>query len=279
MNQPDAVPGTPDEPVFTLYPGSRPLLVSVPHVGTQIPPDIADALQPRAMQAEDTDWHLERLYGFVREMGASLLVPRYSRYVVDLNRPPENTPMYPGSNNTELCPTHFFSGDPLYRPGQEPDEAEIQRRVATYWRPYHDALRGELERLRAEHGHAVLFEGHSIQAELPWLFEGRLPDLNLGTVEGRSCDPGLRDALGAVLKAQPRFSQVVDGRFKGGYNTRHYGRPAEGWHAVQMEMGWHCYMATEPPWFYDEALALHAQALLRSLTQVMLDWRPAGHAR
>lgn len=265
---------TSEQQTFTLHPGRLPLLVSVPHVGTEIPPALAARMQPRAQQTEDTDWHLARLYDFVREMGAGLIVPRYSRFVVDLNRPPENTPMYPGSNNTELCPTHFFSGDPLYLPGQEPDDAEIRRRVATYWRPYHDALEAELQRLRAEHGHAILFEGHSIQTELPWLFDGRLPDLNLGTVDGAACTPTLRAALARALAAQNRFSHVVDGRFKGGYNTRHYGRPAERWQAVQMEMCWHCYMQTEPPWHYDEARALHAQVVLRTLVQAMLDWRP-----
>lgn len=261
-------------PVYTLHAGRLPLLVSLPHVGTMIPDDIARRLQPRALQTEDTDWHLDRLYDFVRELGASLIVPRHSRYVVDLNRPPENTPMYPGANNTELCPTNFFSGDPLYREGQAPGAAEVQQRVATYWRPYHDALRAELERLRAAHGHAILFDGHSIAAELPWLFEGRLPDLNLGTASGDACTPALRSTLQAALAAQERFSHVVDGRFKGGYITRHYGRPAEGVQAVQMEMCWHCYMDPAPPWRYDAARAADAQAVLRRLVQAMLDWTP-----
>src|SRR5262249_30469762 len=154
----------------------------------------------------------------------------------DLNRPPEDAPMYPGANNTELCPTRFFTGDPLYRHGHAPDAAEIARRRDTYWRPYHDTLQAELARVRQAHGHVVLFDGHSIKSSLPWLFEGRLPDLNLGTAEGRSCDPTLRDALAAVLGAQDRYTQVVDGRFKGGHITRHYGRPAEHVHAVQLEM-------------------------------------------
>jgi len=261
-------------PVFQLHRGRAPLLVSVPHVGTEIPADIAAALVPRALQTEDADWHLERLYDFAVAMGASMIVPRFARFVVDLNRPPENTPMYPGANNTELCPTRFFTGEALYRDGREPDAAEIEHRVATYWRPYHDALQGELERLRAEHGHAVLFDGHSIQAELPWLFEGRLPDLNLGTDEGRSCAPALRAAFAEVLQGQQRFTHVIDGRFKGGYITRHYGRPAEGWHAVQMEMCWHCYMQPAPAYSYDEGCAAQVQPVLRGLVQAMLDWLP-----
>ncbi|MFN7725325.1 MAG: N-formylglutamate deformylase [Rubrivivax sp.] len=272
MNHPATTTAATAAPVYTLHRGTRPLLVSVPHVGTAIPADIAARLQPRALDCEDADWHLQRLYAFVKDLGASLLVPHFSRYVVDLNRPPENTPMYPGVNNTELCPTRFFSGEPLYLAGAAPDEAEVQQRVATYWRPYHDALAGELARLRTEHGHAVLFDGHSIQAELPWLFEGRLPDLTLGTASGAACSPVLRDQLAAVLAGQSRYSQVVDGRFKGGHITRHYGRPAEGWHAVQMEMGWHCYMA--PPHHYDEARAAEAQTVLRALVQAMLAFQP-----
>ncbi|MEO7243914.1 MAG: N-formylglutamate amidohydrolase, partial [Rubrivivax sp.] len=198
--------------VFTLHRGTRPLLVSVPHVGTEIPPALAERLLPRAAHVEDTDWHLEPLYGFVREMGGSLLVPRYSRYVIDLNRPPENTPMYPGQNNTELVPTRFFTGEPLYRAGQAPTDAEVATRVQRYWRPYHNALAGELERLRAAHGRAVLLDGHSIASELPWLFDGKLPDLNLGTADGAACAPALREALCATLQAQGRFSHVVDGR-------------------------------------------------------------------
>ena len=262
------------DPVFTLHRGTRPLLVSVPHAGTAIPSELHADLAPRALDVEDTDWFLDRLYAFAVDMGASLIVPRHSRYVVDLNRPPENTPMYPGVNNTELVPTRFFTGEPLYRAGREPCEDEVRRRVATYWRPYHDALAGELTRLRAAHGHAVLFDGHSIQSRLPWLFEGELPALNLGTVAGTSCAPALRERLAAVLAAQQRFSHVVDGRFKGGYITRHYGRPQEGWHAVQMEMCWHCYMAEALPARWDDAEAGSAQALLRQLAQAMLDWTP-----
>lgn len=261
-----------NDATYTLHRGTRPLLVSVPHAGTAIGPDVAPALVPRALAVEDADWHLDRLYDFAVDLGASLIVPRHARYVVDLNRPPENTPMYPGRNNTELVPTRFFTGEPLYREGMAPDEAEIQRRVQHYWRPYHAALHAELQRLKATHGHAVLFDGHSIQAELPWLFDGRLPDLNLGTVEGTSCAPGLRAALVQALAAQHRFTHVTDGRFKGGHITRFYGRPADGVHAVQMEMCWHCYMDEDRRW--DAARATPARTLLQALAEAMLSWRP-----
>lgn len=179
-----------DDTPYILHRGQRPLLVSVPHAGREIPPTLVDRFLPRALNVEDTDWHLDQLYDFVRELGASLLVPRYSRYVVDLNRPPDNQPMYPGVNNTELCPTRFFTGDPLYREGQAPTPEEVQLRVGRYWRPYHDALAAELQRLRAEHGHVVLFDAHSIKSELPWLFEGTLPALNLSPPTAPPATPG-----------------------------------------------------------------------------------------
>ncbi|MFN0182374.1 MAG: N-formylglutamate deformylase [Aquabacterium sp.] len=264
----------PTHPVCTLFKGSQPLLLSLPHVGTALPDWLKPRLTERALGTEDADWHLERLYDFVKASGASVLVPHYARYVVDLNRPPENTPMYPGVNNTELCPTRHFTGDPLYRDGQTPDAAEVQQRVQHYWRPYHDTLQAELARIRAAHGHAVLFDGHSILGELPWLFEGRLWDLNLGTVNGSSCAPALREALGRVLAAQDRYSHVTDGRFKGGHITRHYGCPGDGVHAVQLEMSFGCYMDEATPWGYRPERAAQVQPVLLALVQAMLDFRP-----
>ena len=261
-------------PVFTLHRGTTPLLVSMPHVGTHLPPELRERLAERACAVEDTDWHLEPLYGFARSFGASLIVPTHSRYVIDLNRPPEDAPMYPGVNNTELCPTRFFTGDPLYRDGASPAVDEIERRLERYWRPYHGALEAELARLQSLHGHAVLFDAHSIKSELPWLFEGRLADLNLGTASGASCDPTLRAALVRVLESQSTFSVAIDGRFKGGHITRHHGRPAEGRHAVQLEMAWRCYMAEEAPYALDPTRVAAIEPTLRALVQTMIDWRP-----
>ena len=263
-----------NETVFTLHRGTRPLLISLPHVGTAIPADQRHRYTDRALQVEDTDWFLDRLFAFATELGASLIVPRHSRYLVDLNRPPENTPMYAGQNNTELCPTRHFTGEALYREGQAPDEVEVRRRVATYWQPYHDALSAELVRLHAGHGHAVLFDGHSIKSELPWLFDGTLPHMNLGTVDGTSCAPALRDALASEFAAQQAYSHVVDGRFKGGYITRQYGRPRHGVHAVQLEMCWRAYMDETPPYRWHEARAAEVTPLLRRLVQAMLAWQP-----
>ncbi len=261
-------------PIFDFSPGTTPLLVSLPHVGTHIPPELAPHFVPRALEVEDTDWHLDQLYAFVRSLGAGLIVPRHSRFVIDLNRPPGNTPMYAGANNTELCPTRFFSGDPLYLAGHEPDADAIDRRRGTYWQPYHDALHAEMNRLQSLHGHAVLFDGHSIRSRLPWLFEGRLPDLNLGTASGASCAPGLRNALQQVLQAQDAFSHVVDGRFKGGFITRSIGQPHAGKHAVQLEMCWSTYMTEHAPYVVDPQRAHVLAPVLQALVQTMITWRP-----
>ena len=263
--------------VFRLQQGRVPLLISLPHVGTEIPPELHGRLLPRALASEDTDWHLERLYAPLAErLGAGLLVPRYSRYVIDLNRPPDDQPLYPGATGgTGLVPTRFFSNEPLYRDGAEPDAAEVAARREAYWQPYHDALGAELRRLCAEHGHALLFEGHSIRSVLPWLFDGELTALNLGTADGASCAPVLTQRLAALLAGQTRFSQVVNGRFKGGYITRHYGRPGAGVHAVQLEMCQRCYMdeAADPAGAYDEARAAEVAPLIEHLLQEMLACR------
>ncbi|MBI5719420.1 MAG: N-formylglutamate deformylase [Burkholderiales bacterium] len=260
--------------IFTLQRGTAPLLISMPHVGTHIPEALRPRYTPRALEVEDTDWFLDRLYGFARDLGAGLLVPRLSRYVVDLNRPSDNRPMYAGRNNTELCPTRHFTGEPIYREGGAPGEAEIRERVAQYWQPYHDALRAETARLVAAHGHAVIFDAHSIKSELPWLFEGRLPQMNLGTAEGASCAATLRQALAGVFAAQQAYDHVVDGRFKGGHITREYGRPAEGVHAVQLEMCWRAYMEESAPHRWHEGRAAAVTPLLRQLVQGMIHWRP-----
>jgi N-formylglutamate deformylase len=264
------------EALFQLRRGSTPLLISLPHVGTQIPAGMQADFVAGALRVDDTDWHLESLYDFAAELGASALAARHSRYVIDLNRSPFDAPMYAGQNNTGLCPTRSFGGEALYRSGREPDAREIERRREVYWRPYHEALAAELQRLRAAHGHALLLDGHSIRSHLPWLFEGKLPDLNLGTAGGQSCAPGLRAALGEVLAGAaqypPHFTHAVDGRFRGGYITRHYGQPALGVHAVQLEMCWSCYMREEPPYAIDEARALFVRPVLRELAATMLAW-------
>jgi N-formylglutamate deformylase len=255
--------------IYTLHQGSAPLLVSLPHDGTAVPEDIAARLTDSARRVPDTDWHVSRLYAFARELGASILVPRHSRYVVDLNRPPDDTSLYPGQNTTGLCPVVQFSGEPVYRDGAQPDAAEIAARVDSYWRPYHDTLDAELQRIRGEHGRAVLWEGHSIRGTLPFLFDGALPVLNLGTAAGASCTAALQQRLAAVLAAQDEYSHVVNGRFKGGYITRHYGVPETGVEAVQLEIAQHAYM-DEDSFEYLPQKAERLQRLIRALLEAAL---------
>lgn len=256
--------------ICTLHRGTAPLLISLPHNGTALPEDIAARMTPQACRVPDTDWHVAQLYAFARELGASVLVPAYSRYVVDLNRPSDDTSLYPGQNTTGLCPVVQFSGEPVYRPGEEPQPDEIAARVQRYWVPYHAALTDELARLRDAHGRVVLWEGHSIRSVVPFLFDGRLPDFNLGTAAGASCSPALQARLVDALAAQRGYTHVVNGRFKGGYITRHYGRPNEGIEAVQLELAQLNYM-DEDSFEYLPERAAPTQAVLRELLSRCLD--------
>lgn len=251
---------------YTLHRGTAPLLVSLPHNGTALPDDIAARLTPEARRVPDTDWHVAELYAFARELGASILVPAFSRYVVDLNRPDDDVSLYPGQNTTGLCPIVRFSGDPLYLPGQQPTAEEIAARVDTYWRPYHQALHQELARLRDAHGRVVLWEGHSIRSVVPFLFDGRLPDFNLGTAAGTSCSPALQQALEAELASQQAYSFVVNGRFRGGYITRHYADVANGIQTVQLELAQLTYM-DEDTFAYLPERAARTQQLIRRLLE------------
>ncbi|MBW8823242.1 MAG: N-formylglutamate deformylase [Xanthomonadales bacterium] len=258
-----------ETPIFSLHQGTAPLLVSLPHDGSEIPDDIAQRLVPDARKAPDTDWWVSRLYAFAKVLGASVLVPRFSRYVVDLNRPPDDTSLYPGQNTTGLCPIVQFSGVPVYAEGSLPDAGEIANRVDVYWRPYHQALQGELKRIRDLHGRAVVWEGHSIRGELPFLFDGRLPDFNLGTVGGASCRPELQQRLETVLQAQDGYTHVVNGRFKGGYITRHYADPANDIDAVQLELAQRTYM-DEQRVEWDDLKAQRLQRVLQALLETAL---------
>ncbi|WP_309090477.1 N-formylglutamate deformylase [Phenylobacterium sp.] len=221
--------------------GEAPLLVSFPHTGTDIPADIEARLTSPWLARKDADWWIHRLYDFAAELGATLVRTRISRTVIDVNRDPSGASLYPGQATTELCPTTTFDGEPLYLEGQAPDEAEIAQRRATWFEPYHQMLSAELARLRARHGRVVLYEAHSIRSHVPRLFDGELPNINIGTNSGASCDPVLTDAVERACDASG-FSRVTDGRFKGGWTTRHYGRPDDGVHAIQMELACRGYM-------------------------------------
>lgn len=227
---------------YRLIPGSTRLLVSIPHSGTFVPPEIAVRMTGGARTLPDTDWHVDRLYDFLGDMGASVLIATHSRYVADLNRPADNSPLYPGQTETGVCPTETFDGEPIWRPQQTPTLDEVPERIRRYWRPYHDKLRAELDQLRGRHGSAVLWDAHSIKSRVPRLFAGDLPVLNIGTNDGRSCDAEVAARLLAYAAAVPKCTAVLNGRFKGGYITRNYGAPAGGINAIQLELAQCSYM-------------------------------------
>ena len=215
--------------------GEAPLLLSMPHVGTGLPGDFATRFVSPWLARRDADWHVDKLYGFARDLGATIVRTTVSRSVIDLNRDPSGVSLYPGQTTTGLCPTETFDGEALYRPGEEPDAAEIEARRAAWFDPYHAALTGEIERLRALHPRLVVYDCHSIRSVIPRLFPGRLPQFNIGTNSGAACDPALTAAIEGPCAASS-LGRVVDGRFKGGWITRHYGRPEAGVHAIQMEL-------------------------------------------
>ena len=253
-------------PLFTLARGESHLLVSVPHAGTHVPQEIAQRLTPAGLALPDTDWHVDRLASFATDIGATLLVATHARTVIDLNRPADGTLLYPGRIETGLCPVESFAGEPFYA-GAPPDRAEIEARTARYWQPYHDALRAELARLQARHGHAHLLDLHSIASRVPRLFEGRLPDLNIGTNDGRSAAPALIVRVAEAARRNPDLSMVLDGRFKGGAITRGYGNPAAGVHAIQIEIAQAAYMEEAAPFAYDAVAAAPVRAILRDIAE------------
>jgi formiminoglutamase len=257
--------------------GDAPLVVSFPHTGAEIPPEIEARLVSPWLARKDADWWIHRLYDFAPELGATTVRTAISRTVIDVNRDPSGASLYPGQATTELCPTTTFDGEPLYREGGAPDEAEIARRREAYFEPYHAALAAELDRLRASHGKVVLYEAHSIRSRIPRLFDGELPNFNIGTNSGASCDTALAEAVEAACDASG-FSRVTNGRFKGGWTTRHYGRPETGVHAVQMELACRGYMDETPvepdlwPSPYDPARAAAMRGALCKVLNACLDF-------
>jgi N-formylglutamate amidohydrolase len=260
--------------LWQLHRGDSPLVIDVPHAGTHVPAALRPRLTAIAQTVPDTDWHVEKLYAFAAAEGATLFCATHSRYVVDLNRDPSGVALYAGADNTELCPTRTFAGDAIYVDGSAPTQAEVAERTATFFAPYHAALAAELERVRERHGFAVILDGHSIRGVVPRFFEGRLPDLNLGTANGASCLPELQECAAGVLADAEGFTHVVNGRFKGGWITRHYGRPRDGVHALQLEIAQDCYMDEAPPFRWDPARAGRLDAVLRRLVRALLAYRP-----
>ncbi|BAN26657.1 N-formylglutamate deformylase [Caballeronia insecticola] len=256
--------------LFSLERGDAPLLISIPHLGTHIPDSLRTQYTDIALTVADTDWHLDRLYAFAAALGATVIGARVSRYVIDLNRPSNDESLYPGQTTTSLCPIETFRGEPLYREDCAPDAAERNRRVATYWQPYHDALRDELKRLRAQHRHVLLWEAHSIASVLPRLFDGKLPDLNIGTQDGRTAALSVQEAIERAAAASP-FTWIANGRFKGGFITRHFGAPQDGIHAVQLEMCQSAYMNEDAPFDYLPDVAHKIEPVVRGMVSGALE--------
>ena len=251
--------------VCSFHQGGVPLLVSVPHDGCHLPGEMEALMTETGKALPDTDWHVAELYAFVRELGASMLVANYSRYVVDLNRSADDEVLYPGQLVTGLCPTHTFAGDPIY---EEEIKIDTARRVEQYWQPYHRQIDATLAAIHEQHGYALLWDAHSIPSEVPRLFEGQLPALNIGTNDGASCDPRIEQAVAKVAESSD-YSNVVNGRFRGGYITRHYGAPDAGVHAVQLEIAQRVYM-DEAATTYDAAKAAQLRATLRAMLEACL---------
>ena len=252
--------------------GQAPLLISFPHVGTWLPAAIADRMTPIARHLPDTDWHVDRLYSCTDDLDATVVTATHSRYVVDLNRATDERVLYPGEDTSELVPLTTFDHEEIYLPGQRPNSRAIEERIALYWKPWHDTLAGEIARLQKHHRQIVLLDGHSIRSEVPRLFDGRLADFNVGTADGAAAHPELLERVVAPLTAQNAFSVAVNGRFKGGYITRHYGRPSCGVHAIQLELSQAIYMEEILPLRWRDDSARRVCDIIRRYVTAALDW-------
>jgi formiminoglutamase len=253
--------------------GTSPLVLGLPHTGTIVPDGCLDRLNLTGKAITDTDWHIHTLYDCLSEGVTSVRTPIH-RYVIDVNRDPSSVSLYPGQNTTGLCPLTDFDGQSIYHDGQAPDAAEIERRRATYHAPYHAALQAELDRVQALHGFAILYDCHSIRSQIPYLFDGTLPNFNIGTNLGTTCDLEIESKVARICTTADGFTSITNGRFKGGWTTRHYGRPAQGCHAIQMELAQSTYMAEIPPWDYATHRADTLRVTLKSILETLSAWRP-----
>lgn len=251
---------------FYFKEGGSPLLVSMPHVGLEIPDEIKDRMTDVALSLRDTDWYVDRLYNFLDDMDVSVISAKYSRYVVDLNRGTDGASLYPGQKVTEVCPTTTFNDEPLYKDGERPDE---KTRIEKYWKPYHNKIEAELRRLKEKYGYARLWDAHSIKSHVPELFDGRLPDLNLGTGNGISASQELVEKLDYIIR-QSGYTSALNGRFKGGFITRHYGNPDNNIDAVQLEISQITYMDETPDNVFCDDKAKVLRPILKSLLETMM---------
>lgn len=263
--------------MFEMMSGDGPIVLGMPHGGMFLPNRIVNQLDSNGKHLADADWHIQRLYEGLLP-SASIVAANFHRYLIDANRDPSGQSLYPGQNTTEICPTIDFDGEPLWQDGGAPDAAEIERRIMTYHAPYHAALEEALQRAKARHGIAILYDCHSIRPVAPYLFEGRLPDFNIGTDEGRTCAFEIEQAVAAIC-ADTGQSMVVNGRFKGGWTTRHYGRPQDNIHAIQMELSQDLYMDLAPPFAFDVAKAEPLRATLKTILETLEHLALSGKIR
>jgi formiminoglutamase len=245
--------------------GTSPVILGFPHTGTHVPEAIAARLNERGLLLTDTDWHIHKLYAGLLPQASSVRA-RFHRYVIDANRDPSGASLYPGQNTTGLVPQTDFDGLPIWRKGAEPDAADIAGRLHQYHAPYHRALSEEIARVRAQHGVAILFDCHSIRSTIPFLFSGKLPDFNIGTADGASCAPAIEAAAAETARSATGYTSVVNGRFKGGWTTRYYGRPGENVHAIQLELAQDTHLASETvPFDLDPGKATRLRQPLREM--------------
>ncbi len=256
--------------VFEYHQGNVPLLISFPHDGLAFPSGLKPGLSEAGSGNVDCDWFISKLYPFIKKLDVSYLKPNYSRYVVDLNRSAEGELLYPGKMETSICPLMTFDGEDIYINGEEPTEEEIERRIGSYWQPCHRHIRNELERIKSIHGYAILWDAHSIRAEVPRLFEGVLPDLNFGTNDGQSCEKQIADNLVSHTAEHAGYSFVLNGRFKGGYITRHYGDPLNNIQAIQVEINQSTYLTSSIGPCIDGEKASKLSELLEQLIQSLI---------
>jgi formiminoglutamase len=266
--------------VFEIKEGTSPVILALPHTGTEVPPEIWSRLNDNGKVLADTDWHIHELYaGLLTD--ATTVRATFHRYVIDANRDPQGVSLYPGQNTTGLVPDTDFDGKPIWNVGMQPTAADIDARLARFHAPYHQALAAEIDRVKAIHGIAVLYDCHSIRSHIAFLFDGRLPDFNIGTDMGKTCDPAIEAATVQVAGAAAGFTSILNGRFKGGWTTRHYGHPQTAVHAIQMELAQSTHLATEaPPFAYDnakaEALRVHLKDILTRIEQIAHDMKRQG---
>lgn len=254
--------------MIEVHQGEGPIVLGLPHTGTEVPDDIRASLNDRGRELSDTDWHIHDLYAGLLDDATTVRTPIH-RYVIDVNRPPDGESLYPGQNTTGLVPLTDFDGRPIWE--TPPDDAEIERRRDAYHAPYHAALAAGLDRVKAAHGVAVLFDCHSIRSVIPYLFEGTLPDFNIGTDSGRTCAPAIEEETRRIASEAEGYTHVLNGRFKGGWTTRQYGRPEKGFHAIQLELAQSTYMAETPPWTWDDDKATRLRTHLKEILNTLRD--------